>query len=218
MCGLSFIRGHQARHALFNFHYSSLHVKALVLSSICIFPLTGVAQDEAFLLCANLTDRAARVSCLENALERAVEERDAGQAQPAAPAAAVQTPQPQQQAPAVRAAAPAAPAPATTAEAAQEESRGFDLFGLFERERDEEAEKEQQAANTMHAKVAELDFYKPDVLTITLDNGQIWRQLYARRHNLREGDAISIYQSGWGKQFRLEAERFNGFIQVERLR
>ena len=70
----------------------------------------------------------------------------------------------------------------------------------------------------MDEQVTELEYYKPDVVTITLSNGQIWRQLYASRFNLRVGDDIHIYRSSGNQQYRLEAERFNGIIRVERLR
>lgn len=89
----------------------------------------------------------------------------------------------------------------------------LNLFGLINRDGEPE-----QPVESMQARVAALDYFKPDVLTITLENGQVWRQKYARRYNLREGDDVRIYGTNWGVQFRLEAERFNGFIQVERVR
>ena len=75
-----------------------------------------------------------------------------------------------------------------------------------------------EIAEMMQASVTVLDLYKPDVWTITLDNGQIWRQVYADRFNLRVGDAITITRKTGRVQYQLEADRFNGFIRVERLR
>ncbi|MEY4642071.1 MAG: hypothetical protein RLZZ227_2065 [Pseudomonadota bacterium] len=89
-------------------------------------------------------------------------------------------------------------------------------IGWFARERD--TGEAQAPAETMSATVSELEFLKPQILTITLDNGQVWRQLYASRYNLRTGDAVKITRTMGRVQYRLEAERFNGYIQVERLR
>lgn len=182
----------------------------LLLASSSLLPGVSYAQDEAFLQCADLSDREARVSCLETALDAAVRERAAAEA---APSAAPSTPA----APAISAApvAPAAPVAAAPAQEAAAEERRFDLFGFFERQREA---KPAEPSETMDGRVAELKFYKPDIWTVTLENGQVWRQIYAKRYNLREGDAVKIYSTNWGQQYRLEAERFNGFIQVERLK
>ena len=65
--------------------------------------------------------------------------------------------------------------------------------------------------------VAELVMAKPDQWLVKLASGQVWRQTHPRRLNLREGDAVRIYPTGWGENFRLEAERLSGFIQVLRV-
>ena len=65
--------------------------------------------------------------------------------------------------------------------------------------------------------VAELVMAKPDQWLVKLASGQVWRQTHPRRLNLREGDAVRIYPTGWGENFRLEAVRLNGFIQVLRV-
>ena len=185
-------------------------------------PAAGHAQDAALLACADVADRDARLSCLEAALETAVRNRDAATASPA-PAqmagSAAQTTSvvtPTVATPAVVTSVESvAPTPAPTAETATEDTGRFNLFGLLDRQRDEQPE---QPVETMEEQVTELEYYKPDVVTITLSNGQIWRQLYASRFNLRVGDDIHIYRSSGNQQYRLEAERFNGIIRVERLR
>jgi len=65
--------------------------------------------------------------------------------------------------------------------------------------------------------VAEIQKIKANLLQITLGNGQIWQQRYVKQYNLREGDSVRIYASGWGSNFRLESERLSGFIQVGRV-
>jgi len=60
-------------------------------------------------------------------------------------------------------------------------------------------------------------YYKPDIWQVTLSSGQIWRQMNAGVFNLRVGDMVQIYPSGWGKSYRLSVQGRSGFIQVERL-
>ena len=195
---------------------------ASLLVFISLLPAAGHAQDAALLACADVADRDARLSCLEAALETAVRNRDAATASPA-PAqmagSAAQTTSvvtPTVATPAVVTSVESvAPTPAPTAETATEDTGRFNLFGLLDRQRDEQPE---QPVETIEEQVTELEYYKPDVVTITLSNGQIWRQLYASRFNLRVGDDIHIYRSSGNQQYRLEAERFNGIIRVERLR
>ena len=200
---------------------------ASLLVFISLLPAAGHAQDAALLACADVADRDARLSCLEAALETAVRNRDAATASPApaqmagsaAQTTSVVTPivvAPTVATPSVVTSVESvAPTPAPTAETATEDTGRFNLFGLLDRQRDEQPE---QPVETMDEQVTELEYYKPDVVTITLSNGQIWRQLYASRFNLRVGDDIHIYRSSGNQQYRLEAERFNGIIRVERLR
>jgi hypothetical protein len=171
-----------------------------------LLPVTSSAQDEAFLRCANFSEREARVQCLETELNQAVSEQNSKQttATPSAPSTT--------QAPTVKAESTATP---QAAGAVEPTSKSFELFGLLNRDK---APKPTKDIEAMQAEITELKLYKTDAWTITLDNGQVWRQLYTKRYALRVSDAIKIYKSEWGEQFRLEAERFNGFIQVERLR
>lgn len=66
-------------------------------------------------------------------------------------------------------------------------------------------------------KVAELKRYVPNMWLITLENGQQWRQMTGRRYNLKVGDEVRIYPSGWGDNYRLSATNLTAFIQVERV-
>jgi hypothetical protein len=220
-------------------HRLPVHVCLFVMLLGCtsLMPALGYAQDGPFLECADLIDRDARLSCLETALEAAIKQRDAANAsqyriEAATPAVQSTTsPVAPATAPAnvtssnatssnvtagnVTAANVTAADDSAADDSAATEPRNFNLFGWLNREHDEQPA---EPVETMQARVADLEYFKPDVWTITLDNGQVWRQMYVRRFNLREGDAIRIYSTGWGQQYRLEAERFNGYIQVERVR
>ena len=70
----------------------------------------------------------------------------------------------------------------------------------------------------LHSTISELKEYVPNRYLITLENGQVWRQMVGEKYELRVGNNVSIYPSRWGKSFRLSVEGFKGFIQVERVR
>jgi hypothetical protein len=70
----------------------------------------------------------------------------------------------------------------------------------------------------LHSTISKLREYVPGRYLITLENGQVWRQMVAERYRLRVGHKVRIYPSRWGKSFRLSAEELKGFIQVERVR
>lgn len=58
----------------------------------------------------------------------------------------------------------------------------------------------------------------PNSYVITLDNGQVWRQVQPLRYLLRVGMQIQIYPRPWGDNQRLKATDLRGYIQVERVR
>jgi hypothetical protein len=58
----------------------------------------------------------------------------------------------------------------------------------------------------------------PNNYTITLEDGQVWRQTYPEKYRLRAGDRVTIYPTRWGTSFRLESESTRGYIQVARVR
>jgi hypothetical protein len=182
--------------------------------------LVQAQQGEPFLRCAALSDRTARVLCLEDDLEKATTQ---SAAKPAAPAATATTAAPARATAigststataAGASSTPATPTAPTLAPEAEEKKR-FALFGLLDREPKED---KPEFSESMQATVVDLTEFKPEVWTITLDNGQVWRQLYTQRYNLREGDKITIYRKEGALQFRLEAERFSGMIRVERVK
>jgi hypothetical protein len=58
----------------------------------------------------------------------------------------------------------------------------------------------------------------PDSYLITLDNGQVWRQVRPKWYPMRVGHEVRVYPTGWGTSYRLSVSGLNGFIQVERAR
>lgn len=66
--------------------------------------------------------------------------------------------------------------------------------------------------------IAALDEKLRDRYTITLDNGQVWRQMLAKRYALRVGQEVRIYPTRWGDSYRLSSKELRGFIQVERVK
>lgn len=53
---------------------------------------------------------------------------------------------------------------------------------------------------------------------VTLESGQVWRQMNNKRYALREGQEVRIFPSIWGDSYRLSVKKLGSFIQVERLR
>jgi hypothetical protein len=58
----------------------------------------------------------------------------------------------------------------------------------------------------------------PDRYLITLENGQVWRQMLPKKYGLEVGQEVSIYSTRWGKSYRLTVENLGSFVQVERIR
>lgn len=189
---------------------STLPVLSLVgLALACVAP--GTAAQQSFLIdagpCLNLATAVERLVCFEQQVREAQELQGVAPAvvaapapmQPAAPQA---TPQP----PAAQSVAPqqiAPPQPAAPTGAA--------AFGLRE-EPDAAAEPEELLGT-----VAEIRKFAPNQVSITLTNGQVWRQKQADRYALKEGHEVRIYTSRWGNDFRLNVKELGGFIQVERV-
>jgi hypothetical protein len=138
--------------------------------------------------CRALADDAARLACYDEAIARS----DRAPAMTKAPPKAA--PAPAQTAPAA-AAAPAAPA--------------ADPEDAFGRERRVQAEEQQRldqdarALGELEATVTTIGLRADGLMTITLDNGQVWRQNRPdSRFRLKEGDRVKI-QPGSLKSFIL---------------
>lgn len=76
---------------------------------------------------------------------------------------------------------------------------------------------EEGGDSVLLATIASLDVHNYQQWLITLENGQVWRQMLSKRFNLKEGDAVRIVPSRWGTDYRLTAPHLAGYIQVERV-
>jgi hypothetical protein len=57
----------------------------------------------------------------------------------------------------------------------------------------------------------------PNAYLITLENGQVWRQMRPQSYPLRPGQDVRIYGTRWGTASRLTADELKSYIQVERV-
>jgi len=86
-------------------------------------------------------------------------------------------------------------------------------FGMRPARQREETERQE-----LRSTIAALRETVPNTFLITLENGQVWRQMEAKRYRLEIGDSVRVYPSRSGGSYRLSVEGINGFIQVERVR
>ena len=66
-------------------------------------------------------------------------------------------------------------------------------------------------------RIASIHFNEVRERYITLENGQVWKQVIDKRYELRAGQTVRIYPTRWGSDYRLSVEDLNGFIQVQRI-
>lgn len=149
----------------------------------------GAAEDVATAVraCRTESDAATRLACYDRAVDRA--QPAAKAAPPSKPAASAAT-----AAPAAAAAVPAAAATATPE----------DAFGRQHKIQAEEQKRQQQEARELgelEANVTKIEKRMDGLMTITLDNGQVWRQNSPdAMFRLKEGDPVKI-QPGSMKSF-----------------
>ena len=113
------------------------------------------------------------------------------------------------------AAAPVVPstAPAVQSQRSASEPRAIENFGLPE-PTPERAKKPEPIE--IVATVTELRQTVPNAYVITLDNGQVWRQVHPMPYPLRTGLEVRVHETGLG--YRLTAPELHGQINVERVR
>lgn len=233
----------QTFHSMSIIQMKYLYAFLLLFTSVVV-----LAQDaDEFLACAEISDRVARVICLEEALDEATRQEPAD---PSVEAAAVESLGDSSNTADSSSNADISRQDAEVPEVEEERGR-FPMFRLprlrnpFSRDDNEEeadseavveieseSGQEEQLADfgrqtrivvnengedELNDVVVDLDMVRPDQWLVTLASGQVWRQTHPRRLNLRKGDAVKIYPSGWGENFRLEAERLSGFIQILRV-
>ena len=148
--------------------------------------LADALQDE-LQVCRSLTDDDARLICYDAAVDRS---RKSGYSRPAPATPAAPPPA------APTAAAAAAPAAASTAAELNQE----DLFGKSgdDVQRTVEEATGSERIDSLSATVTKLQKYSYDRVLITLDNGQVWKQVDASNLRLRVGDAVDIERASLG--------------------
>ncbi len=178
------------------------------------------SADSAFLACANHSDRGQRIACLEDALQAAMAARESQTAATPAPASAApagaaaasvstQSPEP------AAATAPSPQTPAATVTTRTEDPSLLDRVRAFGR--GVTMSTDDSGSERLHDSITALE-KRNDLWIVTLSSGQVWRQEVPRNLALRVGDAIEIYQEGFGNGYRLATPRLSGFIRVERIR
>jgi len=173
-----------------------------LLFALAALPTSSAESiGEAMRACQAETDDARRLACYDRIAGRAQPQPEAASAAPRASAPAV-APKP---APAAAAPSAAAPAAAATV-AAPAASTAEDNFG---RERAMAAEEERRKTvesrelGELSALVTDIETRMDGLLTITLDNGQVWRQNTPdSKFRLKAGDRVRI-QPGSLKSFIL---------------
>jgi esterase/lipase len=218
---------------------------AIAASGVALFGLiaataTGQTNESVIVdvgACVEIEDREQQLECYESRVNEMLRVRDFERLQAQGEAAAADT------APA-RAAevAPAAPA-AEAAPTARPEQPEEPELSRAERRTQQRAERQQREAqeaateaaaaaaeaaeaaaraaespSNITATVTAVREIEPDMLLITLDNDQIWRQNRTRRYPLRVGATVVLRPSPWGSSYRLVDPSIGGFIQVERRR
>jgi hypothetical protein len=169
--------------------------------------------------CIEIETPAARLACFERRVEEAQGAREPTSAPPSRAETAPPRPTP---------AAPAAPVPPATQPApaaraatpADDDSFGRPRTSRREqRATREQAEREvEEPRDELTARVVSVRETIPNNFTITLDNGQVWRQNRPEFYPLRPGHEVRIYPGKLGDSYRLTAPALRGAIQVERVR
>jgi hypothetical protein len=77
---------------------------------------------------------------------------------------------------------------------------------------------DQRGKKELHDRIEALDTNGEGGWLVTLASGQVWRQNGSRRYNLRVGQEVRIYPSGWGDSYRLAVAELGSFIPVDRTR
>jgi hypothetical protein len=198
-------------------------IAAFLAFAAAPFDIAIAQEDSAFLACAEHSDRAQRIACLEDALEAAQPSPAAPVAQPVAPRnpAVGVTPPPAPVPPSAPAVTGVEQTPAPTAATPENDPSLLDRLRNFGKHEAASPSAEASLSTNadgqeqLHDTIAKLE-KRNNLWIVTLASGQVWKQEFPRTLNLREGDQISIYQAGIGNGYRLATARLSGFIRVER--
>ena len=174
--------------------------------AILVFILPAVASADALRdelrVCRDLPDDEARLICYDAAVDRS---RQNAYSRPA-PASE-----------SASAATPAEPAGASGAAAAAAGLSQEDLFGKTgdEVERTVEEATGDERIDSLSATVAKLREYTYNKVLITLDNGQVWKQVDTSSLRLRVGDSVDIERASFGS-FMLKKQGSKRSMRVSR--
>ena len=177
--------------------------------AILAFTLPAAASADALRdelrVCRDLTDDEVRLICYDAAVDRSKK----GAHSSPAPASG-NTP----------AAPPAKPAGASDAAAATAAAAGLsqqDLFGKTanEVERTVEEATGDERIDSLSATITKLREYTYDKVLVTLDNGQVWKQVDASNLRLRVGDTVDIERASLGS-FMLRKKGSKRSMRVSR--
>lgn len=224
----------------------ALSRKTSILAAACTVLASGASawaqQSDGLIvdlgMCVDLDSPGARFDCYERQVQQALEQRRAALRAEPPGAATVTEPRSAQNDAAVTARAPAdspqvgASTPAGRARpAARSDGSGRAATSGSARAEALEPAPERDSVSAPAARdeasaeveeitsvIADLRERVPNSYLITLENGQIWRQVQPRFYALRTGQNVRIYQGGWTDSFRLTVPELNGFIRVERVR
>jgi hypothetical protein len=100
-----------------------------------------------------------------------------------------------------------------TAEAAPAAGSEVDNFGRSSARLETNDKGGQELVDT----IAAIRTINQSMVEVTLESGQVWRQMISKRYLLKVGDTVTIRPTAWGSSFRLTSERISGFIQVQRV-
>jgi hypothetical protein len=142
---------------------------AIVLASILAALPAAAMEEKALRACRLLLDDAERLACYDREVDR-------------------ETPRPAPAEPAAQASPP--PAPAAAPASAEER---FGRERAIEYEKRARVQKESRELGELKALVESIETRIDGLMTITLDNGQVWRQSRPdSQFRLKTGDAVKI--------------------------
>jgi hypothetical protein len=212
---------------------------ALLLWSLAATPVSAQTTESVIVdvgACVNIQTRQQRLECYENRVNEMLRvrefERGANQSANASASRAEARAGAGAESDRQRNAEVAAAAASAQQVAAQEQNAQEEEMSRAERRALRRAEKAQadaqaalEAAAALAAAPAEITAtvtnireIEPNMLLITLDNGQLWRQNRALRYPMKTGAVVTLRPSTWGSSYRLTDPSIGGFIQVERRR
>jgi len=208
------------------FRYSIAFIQSLLLTTLITLIQPVSAQVVDISECRALEDAQARFACFENLVDEPEPQAptaatssasDSGQEvvnQPTPVRPPVTTNLPVLSIP--RTAQPA-PAPAAAPETAVSADEEVASFGTSSNPGNARIVQGEGDTTELIDTVAKIEEFMRSRWTITLESGQVWRQVQARRYNLKKGDSVRIYPTMWGSSYRMTAERLSGYIQVQRI-